>query len=114
MPMLDFPTAAMAETRQGSISCWPMVYILLNTRACGRISAALSVGESAFLQRSTAVSTLKGILQLEFSDVSPRRSSGKTEGMPWLEGDLGKSRRVQAEGISKEQIRGLIWLYSVR
>lgn len=58
-PMLEFSTAAMAETRQGCSSCWPMVYVLLNTRAGERISAALAVGELCFSTTALQLSPLR-------------------------------------------------------
>lgn len=68
-------------------------------------------GTLLFDNRSPTVSTSKGILQLESSDVSSRRSARRMKGMPWLGGGggtLGKSRHIQGEEISMEQIRGLI------
>ncbi|KAH2572381.1 hypothetical protein KXV99_004511, partial [Aspergillus fumigatus] len=49
----------MAETRQGCSSCWPMVYVLLNTRAGERISAALAVGELCFSTTALQLSPLR-------------------------------------------------------
>jgi hypothetical protein len=81
-----------------------MVHILLSTRARVRIGAAVSVEKSARQQHSRIVSTLKDIRQLKRSVVSVRKFIKEDGGgMPWLEGNLGKRRRVQAEGISKRK-----------